>query len=60
MIEIICPRCGEDFSAWSRASFDPATSSSCPNCGHDFVNDPSLRDEAMWLPAFEDLDLEDR
>jgi hypothetical protein len=59
-IEIICPKCGEDFGAWSHTSVDPATSSSCPNCGFNLAGDPLLREEAPWQPTVEDTELLDR
>ena len=49
-IEIICPKCGEDFADWYRPSLDPATSSTCPRCGYDLTEDREVRAEGPWLP----------
>ena len=44
-IEVVCTKCGEEYAAWDRSTFDPATSSSCPNCGHEMASDQSVRQD---------------
>jgi predicted RNA-binding Zn-ribbon protein involved in translation (DUF1610 family) len=50
-IEVVCPKCGEEYAAWDRSAYDPATSSSCPHCGHEMANDQSVRQDGAWLPT---------
>ncbi len=57
-IEVICPKCGEDFADWYRPSLDPATSSTCPRCGFDLTADREVRAEGPWLPEEEPLELQ--
>ena len=49
-IEVICPKCGEEFADWYRPSLDPAACSTCPQCGYRLSDDVSVRTEGPWLP----------
>jgi predicted RNA-binding Zn-ribbon protein involved in translation (DUF1610 family) len=59
-IEVACPKCGEEYAAWDRSSFDPATSSSCPNCGYEMVSDQSLRSDGAWQSLVEEPETPER
>jgi hypothetical protein len=49
-IEVICPKCGDEFADWYRPSLDPAASATCPTCGYCLSDDSSVRTEGPWLP----------
>ena len=53
MIEVVCPRCGEEFGEWHRLD-DPAAMASCPLCGHDLTGDRLLHEDGVWALAAED------
>jgi len=52
-IEVMCPKCGEEFADWRRYSTDPAISAVCPHCGFDFAGDDRIRSEGEWQPPDE-------
>ena len=58
MIEVVCPRCGEEFALWYRLSSDLADSTTCPSCGHDLAEDRLLHEEGFWLLAADDKEIE--
>ena len=48
LIEVFCPRCGEQYAHWERPALESATSSSCPNCGHDPAVDRLIHEDGVW------------
>jgi hypothetical protein len=55
-IEVMCPKCGEDFGGWYQSSSDPAASSTCPRCGYRMGTDASLFSEGVWDPALDEIE----
>jgi DNA-directed RNA polymerase subunit RPC12/RpoP len=53
MIEVVCPRCGEEYGHWRRPN-DPAAAASCPRCGHDLSGDRLLHEDGVWSLTTED------
>jgi predicted RNA-binding Zn-ribbon protein involved in translation (DUF1610 family) len=47
-IDVVCPKCGEEYIDWYRPSFDPAASSTCPRCGHEIAEDQMMREDGIW------------
>jgi len=58
MIEVVCPRCNEEFVLWYRPSPDPTASTTCPSCGHDLAEDRLLHEEGFWVLAADDQEAE--
>ena len=58
MIEVVCPRCGEEFALWYRLAPDPTTTTTCPSCGHDLAGDRLLHEEGFWVLAADDKEAE--
>ena len=57
-IEVVCPRCGEEFALSYRSSPDPMPSLPCPTCGHDLAEDRLLHEEGFWVLAADDGEAE--
>jgi predicted RNA-binding Zn-ribbon protein involved in translation (DUF1610 family) len=55
-IEVMCPKCGEEFADWYLSSADPATSAVCPHCGFDFARDDRIRQEGGWQPEADEVE----
>ncbi len=53
MIEVVCPRCGEEYGHWNRPD-DPAANAPCPRCGHDLSADRLLHEDGVWALTAED------
>ena len=60
MIEVMCPRCGNEFLDWHRSEQEPATSSTCPNCGYDPATDRLLHENGAWVLVGDDDEAFDR
>ena len=58
MIEVVCPRCNEEFALWYPPPPDLAASTTCPNCGHDLAEDRLLHEEGFWVLAADDKEAE--
>jgi predicted RNA-binding Zn-ribbon protein involved in translation (DUF1610 family) len=57
-IEVVCPRCGDEFALWYRLSPDPADPATCPTCGHDLAEDRLLHEEGFWVLVADDGEAE--
>jgi predicted RNA-binding Zn-ribbon protein involved in translation (DUF1610 family) len=53
MIEVVCPRCGEEYGHWYQPE-DPAAMASCPHCGHDLAADRLLHEDGVWALTVEE------
>jgi DNA-directed RNA polymerase subunit RPC12/RpoP len=53
MIEVVCPRCGDEYGHWYQPE-DPAAMASCPHCGHDLAGDRFLHENGVWALTAED------
>jgi len=53
MIEVVCPKCGEEYGYWYGVD-DPAETDSCPYCGHAVAGDRSLHKDGVWALTVED------
>jgi len=60
MIEVLCPRCGDEYLDWYRPSLDPAISSTCPNCGYDPATDQLLHENGALVLEADDEEAFDR
>lgn len=49
LVEIVCPRCGEEFADWHALSLPAGSATACPRCGHDLATDPLLHEEGLWV-----------
>lgn len=47
MIEVLCPRCGEEFADWFRPAESSPLLSTCPHCGHDLTTDPVVHEDGV-------------
>lgn len=54
MIEVSCPKCGEDYIDWDRPFETSPMQSPCPHCGYDMATDPVALEDGAWLPAVVD------
>lgn len=54
MIEVLCPRCGEEYADWQRPFEDAPTQPVCPHCGHDLATDPLVHEDGVLVPAVVD------
>ncbi len=59
-IEVICPKCGEEFGGWLRPSADPAVSSTCPTCGFALVSDDAVWSDGAYQPVLDELEVQER
>lgn len=59
-VEVVCPKCGEEFAAWSARRSDPATSSTCPRCRFELMHDATVRQEGAWQPELDEPEAVDR
>jgi len=59
-IDVVCPKCGEEYIDWYRPSFDPAVSAKCPRCGHELADDQLTREEGIWTLATDDAEALER
>ena len=53
MVEVVCPRCSEEFGHWHRLE-DPPAVESCPHCGYDVSGDRLLHEDGVWTLTPED------
>jgi predicted RNA-binding Zn-ribbon protein involved in translation (DUF1610 family) len=53
MVDVVCPRCGEEFGHWHRPE-DPSAMALCPHCGHDLAGDRLLHEDGFWVLTAED------
>jgi endogenous inhibitor of DNA gyrase (YacG/DUF329 family) len=60
MIEVMCPRCGNEFLDWHRPAQEPAISSTCPTCGYDPATDRLLHENGSWVLVGDDDEAFDR
>ncbi|MDX2436623.1 MAG: hypothetical protein QNL88_06180 [Acidobacteriota bacterium] len=54
LVEIVCPRCGEEFADWHSLSLPAESATECPRCGHDLATDPLFQEEGLWVFEPED------
>ena len=59
-IDVVCPRCGEEYTDWTRPSLDAITSSTCPRCGYRLAEDRLIREEGIWSLALDDGETAER
>jgi DNA-directed RNA polymerase subunit RPC12/RpoP len=59
-IDIVCPRCGEEFTDWTRPSLDAITTSTCPRCGYRLADDRVLREDGIWALTTDDSENAER
>lgn len=54
LIEVFCPRCGENYAYWECSTLDSAASSNCPHCGHNPAADRLIHEDGVWSLAAEE------
>lgn len=46
--EIVCPKCGEEFTDWHTVTLPSSGATICPSCGYDISSDPLAYEEGLW------------